>query len=356
VIDTAALFAAVNEAAASDLHLRCGQKPRLRLHGELEPIEAMDAVEPKDLERLMGEALTDAQQRRFQADGEVDCACVDDRGTRYRVNFFRDARGPAAAFRRIPAQILSLDTLDLPEEVETLAHVHRGLVLVTGATGSGKSSTLAALIDVINRNYVKHVVTLEDPVEFVHPSLKASIQQRAIGDDVPDFSQGVRDALRSDTDVLMVGELRDLETIRAALTASETGMLVYATLHTNDAAQTIDRLVDVFPSAEQPQVRAMLAESLTGVLSQALLKRADKQGRVPATEMMLASPAVSALIREGKSHELPNVIQSGRDRGMHRLDDSIERLLRHGLVTREEALASARQRTRFDRRPQGALT
>ena len=351
MIDLAALFKLVNEEDASDLHVRTGKKPRLRVDGELTPIESMETATAEDVQQIATDVLSDAQLRRFESLHEVDCACTDPAGTRYRANFFRDTCGPAAAFRRIPSTILSIETLNLPEEIETLAHLHHGLVLVTGATGSGKSSTIAALIDVINRHYVKHVVTLEDPVEFVHTGLRALIQQRAVGDDVPTFAQGVRDALRSDVDVLLVGELRDLETTRAALTAAETGMLVYATMHTNDAAQTVDRMVDVFPVEEQPQVRAMLAESLSGVLSQALLRRVDRAGRIPATELMIGTPAVSALIREGKTHEIQNVLQSGRDKGMHRLDDSIERLLRHALISREEAVATARQRSRFDRKP-----
>jgi twitching motility protein PilT len=351
VIDLRALFAKVDEAAASDLHVRVGRKPRLRVHGELVPVVTSDVATHEDLERLALDVLTEAQLKRLRAENEVDCAWTGASGTRHRVNFFRDCAGLAAAFRRIPAQVQTLESLNLPDAVEQLAHVHHGLVLVTGATGSGKSSTLAALVDVINRHYVKHVLTLEDPIEFIHQSQRSFVQQRAVGDDVPSFAQGVRDALRADVDVLLVGELRDLDTIRAALTASETGMLVYGTLHTNDAAQTVDRIVDVFPAGEQPQMRAMLAESLTGVLSQMLLRRADRTGRVPATELLIGTPAVSALVRDGKTHEIPNVLQSGRDKGMHRYDDSLEHLLRQSIITREEAVACARQRSRFDRRP-----
>jgi twitching motility protein PilT len=291
VTDFPALFARVLADDASDLHLRVGCKPRLRIHGELAEIEKSDPVVAGDVDRLIVDMLTEAQQRRFSVEGEVDCSWVDAAGTRYRVNLFRDAAGLAGAFRRIPAQIQSIEALNLPEEVEQLAHLHHGLVLVTGATGSGKSSTLAALIDVINRHYVKHIVTLEDPVEFIHQGQRSIVQQRAVGDDVKTFAQGVRDALRADVDVLLVGELRDLETTRAALTASETGMLVYATLHTNDSSQTVDRVIDIFPHEEQAQVRAMLAESLSGVLSQSLLRRADRSGRVPATELLIATPA-----------------------------------------------------------------
>jgi len=351
VIDLAAMFAKVLEADASDLHLRVGRPPRLRLHGDLVPVETLGVAQASDLSRLSLEVLTDAQQARLAAENEVDCAWTEPSGTRYRASFFRDMAGLAVTFRRIASQVQTIESLNLPEEVERLAHLHHGLVLVTGATGSGKSSTLAALIDVINRHYVKHVVTLEDPIEFVHQGARSLIQQRAVGDDVPSFAQGVRDALRADADVLLVGELRDLETTRAALTAAETGMLVYATTHTNDAAQTIDRVVDAFPVGEQSQVRAILAESIAGILSQVLLRRADRSGRVPATELLIGTPAVGALVRDGKTHELANVIQGGRDKGMHRLDDSIERLIKHGIVMREEGVVSARHRTRFDRRP-----
>jgi twitching motility protein PilT len=350
VIDLHAIFRAANAADASDVHLRSAQPPRIRIHGDLNPLEGMAPTSEADLLALLKAVLTPTQERRFQLDGEIDCACVDNEGTRYRANFFRDSTGVSAALRRIPSKIQSLAELGLPPEVVQLASIRKGLVLVTGATGSGKSSTLAALIDVINHQRARHIITLEDPVEFIHKNATSIIHQRAIGDDVPDFATGVRDALRADCNVLLVGELRDLETMRAALTAAETGMLVYSTLHTNDAAQTVDRVIDIFPVEEQSQVRAMLAESLAGVLSQMLMRRRDGPGRVPATELMITTPAISSIIREGRSHEILNVIQGGKAKGMHRLDDSLDRLLRTEVIFREDALASARNRARFERK------
>jgi twitching motility protein PilT len=351
VIDLDALFHAVNSNDASDLHLRTGQPPRMRVHGELLKIDDAKPTTAADLAAMRKRLLTPQQEARFERDGELDCACVDGEGTRYRANFFRDSNGTAAALRRIPALLRSLVDLSLPREAEQFAHLQRGLVLVTGATGSGKSSTLAALIDVINHRYARNVITLEDPIEFTHESALSVIRQRAVGDDVPDFATGVRDALRADCDVLLVGELRDLETIRAALTAAETGLLVFSTLHTNDAAQTVDRVIDVFPVEEQPQARAMLAECLAGVFSQTLLRRCKTGGRVPATELLIATPAVSSIIRDGRSHEILNVIQGGKSKGMHRLDDSLEKLVRDDVVDPAEALSVCRNRSRFERRP-----
>ncbi len=350
MLDLDALFAKVVATDASDLHLRVGSRPRLRIHGELQVEPGFPVVEAADLATLLAKSLHDAQRRRFDEEGEVDCSCLDASGSRYRANFFRDAGGIAASFRRIPSKLRTLGELGLPDEVEELAHLRHGLVLVTGATGSGKSSTLAAVIDLINARYARHVVTLEDPVEFVHVDQRSMVRQRSVGDDVPSFAAGVRDALRADVDVLLIGELRDLETTRAALSAAETGMLVFATLHTNDAAQTVDRLIDVFPPGEQEQVRAMLAESLQAVLSQTLLTRADQQGRVVATEMLIATPAIESLIREGRTHDIPTFLQSGREKGMWRLDDSLEKLLRQGVISRDEALSVARNRSRLDGR------
>jgi twitching motility protein PilT len=345
------IFREANAHDASDLHLRTGQPPRMRLHGELQPVAEMAPTREAELQALMKRFLTPLQESRFAAEGEVDCACVDDQGTRYRANFFRDSTGVSAALRRIPSRMQSLSELSLPPEVEQLAHLRRGLVLVTGATGSGKSSTLAALIDVINHQYARNIITLEDPVEFIHKSALSMIRQRAIGDDVPDFATGVKDALRADCNVLLVGELRDVETMRAALTAAETGLLVYSTLHTNDTAQTVDRVIDIFPVEEQAQVRAMLAECLAGVLSQTLLKNAKVRGRIPATELMITTPAIASIIRDGRSHEILNVIQGGKGKGMHRLDDSLERLVREDRIYKDEALAACRNRVRFERKP-----
>ncbi len=350
MLDLAALFRLVNETDASDLHLRAGLPPRLRVHGELSVAEGMPPAEANDLAVLIDQSLHEAQRERFDRQGEVDCACVAEDGTRYRANFFRSAGGLAASFRRIPAEIRSLEQLAIPQEVDELAHFRNGLVLVTGATGSGKSSTLAALIDVINGQYMRHILTIEDPVEFIHKNQRSVVHQRCVGEDVADFATGVRDGLRADVDVLLIGELRDLETTRAALTAAETGMVVYGTLHTNDAAQTIDRMIDIFPMGEQDQVRAMLSESLRGVLSQTLLTRADRHGRVAATELLLTTPAIQSLIREGRTHEIPNCLQGGRDKGMWRLDDSLELLLRQGAISRDEAIAAARTRSRFESR------
>jgi twitching motility protein PilT len=355
MLDLAALFDQVVARDASDLHLRVGQAPRLRVHGELLPLTHFAAAAAADLEALLEQSVHAGHRHQLEAQGEVDCACHGPGGTRYRANWFRDSNGIAVSFRRIPERVRSIRELGMPDELEELAKIRHGLVLVTGATGSGKSSTLAALIDRINRDHSRHIVTLEDPVEFLHAPVRSLIHQREVGEDVPDFESGVRDALRADVDVLLVGELRDLATTRAALSAAETGMLVFGTLHTNDAAQTVDRLIDVFPLAEQDQVRAMAAQSLAAVVSQILLSRADGTGRIAATELMIATPAIQSLIRDGRSKDIPNFLQSGREAGMWRMDDSITRLMKQGAISFDEAQGSRRFRGRLDRRPlQGA--
>lgn len=346
----AGLFEAVVSAEASDLHVQVAQPPRIRVHGDLVPISGFPAITDAEFLQLTVEILSSVQRRRMEAEGEVDVAFTDEGGTRYRASFCRSISGGSAAFRRIPARIRSIEELLLPDSVEALAHLRRGLVLVTGATGSGKSSTLAAILGAINHRYARHIVTLEDPIEYLHSNDLSIVHQREFGEDFQDFARGVRDSLRADTDVLLVGELRDCETTHAALTAAETGLLVFGTLHTNDAPQTVDRLIDMFPAHDQPQVRAMAAESLAAVLSQALLARAEVRGLVPATELLRATPAISALIRANKVHEIGNAIQCGGALGMHRFDDSIDRLLREGLIDRDEAAAHSRRRSRADRK------
>lgn len=334
---------------ASDLHLRVGQLPRLRISGRLEAAAEFDAPTQSDLEDLMGEILRPEQQEHYRELREVDFAYGTPETGRFRCNYFRDNAGPAAVFRRIPTVMPTLADLNLPEEIERLAHLRRGLVLVTGSSGSGKTSTLAAILDIINTSYRKHVITLEDPIEFVHPQKMSVFHQRGMHHDIHDFHSGIIDSMRQDPDVIMIGELRDLESIRQTLVAADLGMLVFATLHTNSAADSIDRIIDVFPPPEQPQVRAQLSQALAGVVSQTLLHRVDRDGRIPATEVLTATPAVGAIIREGKTQEIQSYIQSGKESGMHSLDDSLEKLIRRRVVDPREAYLYSRQKSRFDR-------
>jgi twitching motility protein PilT len=333
---------------ASDLHLKVGMMPRFRIQGELLEVEGSAPMSSEDLDQITREILSEQQERMYLEEQELDFAYGDIHFGRFRCNYFQEHRGPAAVFRRIPTVVPTLRSLNLPEVIESFAHLRSGFVLVTGPTGSGKTSTLAALIDVINTQYRRHIVTLEDPIEYLHPNKKSIVHQRGLHYDIADFAGGIRAALREDVDILLIGEMRDLESIRMALTAAEVGSLVFATLHTNGAPQSVDRIIDVFSSDEQPQIRAMLAQSLVGIVSQVLLRRADKKGRIPATEIMVGSTAVSNLIREGKIHEITNVIQSGKAQGMHTLDDSLSAMVTKKIVTGEEAYVYAENKSWFE--------
>ncbi len=344
-----ALLAHAAQARASDLHLRVGVRPRYRVDGQLLEHQGSEVMTRIDLLQIIGNLLTEEQQKRFAELEEVDFALSYPQVGRLRCNAFLDHKGPGLAIRRLPEEIPGHAELNLPEGIDFLAHLHKGLVLITGATGSGKSSTLASLIDTINRSYAKHIVVLEDPIEYVHRGRKSMIHQRGLHIHFPSFEVGLREALREDPDVLLVGELRDLESIRLVLTAAEMGILVFATLHTMGAAQSIDRIYDVFPPKEQQQIRTMLAHSLEAVVSQVLLKRMDTPGRLPATELLICNAGVRALIREGKTQELSSYIQSGKSQGMHTLNDSVERLVREGKVSPEEALTCTQRSERLDK-------
>ncbi|REE66675.1 twitching motility protein PilT [Paenibacillus taihuensis] len=330
------LLRQAHESKASDLHISVGSPPVMRVHGSLQRL----GQEEVTLERSRAMAvalLSEAQLAHFDQAGEVDFSYELEGYSRYRINAFRQRGKVSIAIRTIPTRIPTLEQLQLPNIIETLANKHQGLVLVTGPTGSGKSSTLAAMIDFINRTQKKHIVTLEDPIEFLHTHAASVVDQREVGNDTKSFSNGLRAALRQDPDVILVGEMRDLETISAAVTAAETGHLVFATLHTTDAPQTIDRIIDAFPSHQQGQIRTQLAAVLLGVISQRLLPRPGGEGRACATEIMINTPAVANLIRTEKVHQIKSIMQTGRAQGMHTLDASIKELLQTGRVDRAAA-------------------
>ena len=332
---------------ASDLHIKSGMTPRMRVIGQLEEATGFGTLAAEDVDRLTGEILSTEQLEQFQLQHELDFT-YGTATSRFRCAYFKDYRGTGAVFRRIPTATPNLESLSLPPDLEQFAHLHRGLVLVTGASGAGKSSTLASLINIINSTYSKHIITLEDPIEFLYEDQASVIHQRGMHYDFETFEEGIVSAMRQDPDVMVIGELRDLESIRRALTAAETGVLVFGTLHTNSATDTIDRIIDAFPAHEQGQVRAQLSESLAGVISQALLRRMDSPGRIPATEVLVATPAVGSIIREGKSQDLVNIIQSGRARGMHTMDDSLNYLVRRRVVEPKEAFVHARNKAKFE--------
>jgi twitching motility protein PilT len=329
----------------SDLHLAVGSPPVLRLDGELERIRYRSMTEG-DFYNLLGPIAPPRIWAAFNETGDVDFAYQMGAQARFRVNLFRQERGSAAVFRLIPPRVPTVEDLSLPEPIVNLSNASRGLVLVTGPTGSGKSTTLAAILDRINKRFAQHVITIEDPIEFVHTNNKSIFTQREVGPDVPDFAQGVKAAIREDPDCLLVGEMRDLETIRMALMASETGLLVFATLHTNSAAKAVDRIIDAFPASEQEQIRIVLAESLRAVVAQQLLRKREK-GRAPAFEILLGSTALSNAIREAKTNLINNQIQTGKSKGMISMDQSLTELVRSNTVLPEEALDRAHDKESF---------
>jgi twitching motility protein PilT len=322
------------QQGASDLHLSAGEQPMMRVHGDMFRVDA-PAMTPEDAHRLIFDTMNDAQRRTFQDKLECDFAFSLDDTLRFRVNAFVQHRGEGAVFRAIPHKIPRFDDLGLPPVVRALCEEEKGLVLVTGPTGSGKSTTLAAMIDYLNDTMPGHILTLEDPIEFVHKSRKALVNQREIGTQSKSFTAALRSALREDPDVILVGELRDLETISLALTAAETGHLVFGTVHTSSAPKTVDRLVDVFPSAQQAQVRTMLAESLLGVITQMLLHKTTG-GRAAALEILVGTPAVRNLIRENKTHQIPSAMQVGGKVGMQTMEAALMDLVGKGTITMDE--------------------
>jgi twitching motility protein PilT len=330
----------------SDLHIAEGQPPKMRRHGDVMPIRE-EAVRHDEAATMLREICGPQNWELFEDRGDFDFAYEMNEQSRFRCNFLKQSNGYGAVFRLIPTAIASLEQLGLPLIVKKFGQLRSGLVLVTGPTGSGKSTTLAALLDYINRNHARHIVTIEEPIEFVHNNKRSIITQREVPTDSDTFPNGLKAALREDADIVLVGEMRDLETISLALTAAETGLLVFGTLHTNNARKTIDRMVDVFPAHQQRQARTMLANSLRGVLAQLLLKKADGSRRVAVNEILVASPAVSAIIREGATQKLQDVIVAGKGQGMQFMDDAIFALLEKGVVTPHEAFMKAIDKTRF---------
>jgi twitching motility protein PilT len=320
---------------ASDLHICAGTPPMLRVDGQLRRTKYHD-LSPEEVEILLLEMLDDDQVKLLNERKDIDFAYEIGGMARFRANVFIERKGYCGAFRLIPTQIKTIRELMLPESVQTLASVPNGLVLVTGPTGSGKSTTLAAMINLINKEKNYHIITLEDPIEFIHSKGKCLIHQRQLGFHVESFASGLRAALREDPDVILVGEMRDFETIQLGLTAAETGLLVLGTLHTSSASQTIDRIIDVFPTSQQPQIRTMLSESLRGVISQLLLQKASGKGRVAAVEVMVSNQAIKNLIREEKTYQIISVMQTGKSKGMQTMEDHMKYLLEKGLVAKEE--------------------
>jgi twitching motility protein PilT len=340
-LDFAALLLEVADRRASDLHLTAGSPPMVRVRGRLTPVEGYPVLTPTDTREIVYSILSSAQRQKLENNWQLDFAYQIPGRSRFRVNAYFQRSALGAAFRLIPFEIVPLETLGLPPVVAEFANKPRGLILVTGPTGSGKSTTLASLIDVINSTREEHIMTIEDPIEFLHQHKKCIVNQRELGSDATSFGDALKAALRQDPDVILVGEMRDLETISTAVTAAETGHLVFATLHTQDTPQTIDRIVDVFPSAQQGQIRAQLAVALQGIMTQTLLPTADGSGRCCACEVLVPTSAVRNLIREAKSHQIYSVLQTGGSFGMQTMDASLAQLVRSGKITRQLAESRA---------------
>ena len=339
------LFEKVVAGKASDLHLQEGQPPKMRVSGDIQKIRD-EKLTHEEMETMLSEVVGPKRWEKYVKTGDVDCAYELDVDSRFRCNLHKQLHGHGGIFRLIPNRIMTLEQLNVPPIIKRFANIKGGLVLVTGPTGSGKSTTLAALINYINSSYSRHIITIEEPIEFVHQNKLSILTQREVGEDTPSFSSGLKNAMREDADVVLVGEMRDLETIALALTAAETGMLVFGTLHTNNARKTVDRMIDVFPSSQQPMVRTMLSASLRGIVAQLLMKKVGG-GRVAVNEILIANNAVSSIIREGAVEKLTDVLISGKSEGMQFMDDAINALLVKGTITAEEAYMKAIDKSRF---------
>jgi len=349
------LFKLMVEQKASDLHLTSGAPPYLRLHGNMVSLNYRE-LSNQDVQGLIFEILTEKQKKQFVEKWELDCAYAVPGLGRFRVNVFMQRKGLGGVFRVIPEKILTPQELNLPQSIMDLIDADRGLVLVTGPTGSGKSTTLASLIHHINMTREAHILTVEDPVEFVHQNIKCLVNQREVGSHTKNFANALKAALREDPDIMLVGELRDLETISLALTAAETGHLVFGTLHTNGAAKTIDRIIDVFPSGQQQQIRTMLSESLRGVVAQTLFSRADGQGRVAAYEILKNTKAVANMIRENKIHQVASIMQTGQSSGMMLFEKCIDDLVKTGKISANDARTFLGKDTEVTSASKGAMT
>jgi twitching motility protein PilT len=339
-------FEVLVNAGASDLHLGEGQPPKIRRHGEIVSIRNEELTHD-EMAYMMSEICGPDRWSRFNETGDLDFAYEMNEESRFRCNFLKQTFGYGAVFRLIPTKIMTLDQLGIPPVVKEFGHLRGGLVLVTGPTGSGKSTTLAALLDYINSNFSRHIITVEEPIEFVHVNKRSILTQREVPEHSTTFPIGLKAALREDADIVLVGEMRDLETIQLALTAAETGLLVFGTLHTNNARKTVDRMIDVFPSDQQAQVRTMLANSLRGVVAQLLLKRCDGGGRLAVNEILVVNSAASAIIREGATQKLQDVIVGGKGQGMQFMDDGIWHVMQQGMVSPTEAYMKAIDKNRF---------